>query len=199
MPKDFINSFSYNLPFLWLALYFDKAEVGLFGMALTCTFRPINIFNNAFEKLLYVRVAEKVRNHLTVKADVLRFFVFVNLVALPIFAVAFIFGDSIIGFVLGGRWSESGYYLRCLLPWVFVMLTSSSLMFISNVFSRQRTEFVFFIVLLVLRVVSMLVGIAMGDFRLAILLFSISGAAVSVALTIWYFSLLSRYEHTEAC
>ncbi len=196
MPKDLINSFSYNLPFLWLALYFDKAEVGLFGMALTCTFRPINIFNSAFERLMYVRVAEKVRTRQTIKSDILRFFKIVNLVALPLFVVAFLFGDTILGFLFGGQWSECGYYIRCLLPWVFVMLTSTSLMFLSNVFSRQRTEFGFYIALLLLRIVAVLAGIYSGDFRLAILLFSLAGLSVSVALLAWYFHLVNRYENS---
>ncbi len=194
MPKDLINSFSYNLPFLWLAFYFDKAEVGLFAMAMTCSFRPVNVFNNAFEKLMYVRVVEKVHAHQPIMDDLKRFFRIVCIAALPFFVVAFLFGDSILGFLLGGRWSQCGYYLRCLLPWVFVQLTSTSLMFIPNVFSRQRGEFLFYLLLLLLRVISVIVGIATMDFRLSILLFSMSGMVVSAALLIWYFSLARHYQ-----
>lgn len=198
MPKDLINSFSYNLPFLWLALCFDKAEVGLFGLALTCTFKPVNIFNSAFERLMYVRVAEKVRDQKTIKSDIVRFFKNVNLVALPLFVVAFVFGEQILTFLFGARWAGSGYYIRCLLPWVFVMMTSTSLMFLSSVFSKQRTEFAFYGVLLVLRVAAVLTGIATHDFRLAILLFSLAGAAVSTALLVWYFHLINRYENSPS-
>ena len=199
MPKDLINSLSYNLPLLWLALYFDKAEVGLFAMALTFTFRPVNIFNTAFEKLLYVRIAERVRAHQTIRADLHRFVLTINAAALPVFAVAFLFGEQIFGFLFGGRWAGCGYYLRCLLPWVFVALTSTSLTFIANVFSRQRTEFFFYIVLFLLRIAAMVIGLQSGSFRLAILLFAAAGAVVSLALLVWYFSLVRRYENSEAC
>ena len=91
-------------------------------------------------------------------------------------------------------WSGCGYYIRCLLPWVYVTLTSASLVFISNVFSRQRTEFVFYLVLLALRVASVVWGIASGDFRHSILLFALSGAVVNGALTVWYMRLVARYE-----
>ena len=168
-------------------------------MALTCTFRPINIFNNAFEKIMYVRVAEKVRQHQTIKKDIVRFILHLNAVALPLFVLAFFFGDEVLGFCLGDRWAACGYYLRCLLPWVFVMLTSTSLMFIANVFGRQRTEFVFYLVLLVLRVAAMLAGLHASSFQLAILLFALSGAAVSLALLVWYMILIGRYENGEAC
>ncbi len=194
MPKDLMNSFSYNLPFLWLALYFDKAEVGLFALALTFTFRPINIFNTAFEKLLYVRITEKVRNRETIKRDIFQFIKYVNIVALPLAIIGFIFADSIFGFLFGGRWSGCGYYIRCLLPWVYVMLTSTSLMFISNIFSKQRTEFIFYVILFLLRVAAVVVGIQSHNFQLAILLFSIAGLCTSIALLIWYLNLVNQYE-----
>ncbi len=60
--KDFINTFSSNLPFLWAALYFERAEVGLFGLALTFTMQPVNILSVAFERVLYARTAETVRD-----------------------------------------------------------------------------------------------------------------------------------------
>lgn len=194
MPKELINSLSYNLPFIWLALYFDKAEVGLFALALTFTFRPVNIFNNAFEKLLYVRTAEKVRNRMPIGADIKRFVLYINALALPLFVVAFFFGDNIFSFLFGERWSGCGYYIRCLLPWVYIMLTSTSLMFLSNVFSRQRAEFCFYIVLLLMRIASMIIGIMSGDFKLAILLFAMSGAVISLSLLVWFIKLVTKYE-----
>ena len=196
MPKDLVNSLSYNLPFIWMALYFDKAEVGLFALALTFTFRPANILNNVFEKLLYVRVADNVRSCRPIARDIRRFMLYLNAIALPFFFVAFIFGDAIFGFLFGSRWSECGFYLRCLLPWVYIMLTSTSLTFISNVFSRQRTEFIFYIILFALRIVSMAIGIATSSFRTGILLFAISGALVSTALLAWYIKQINDYERS---
>ncbi|MCR4816196.1 MAG: oligosaccharide flippase family protein [Bacteroidales bacterium] len=196
MPKDLVNSLSYNLPFIWMALYFDKAEVGLFALALTFTFRPANILNNVFEKLLYVRVADNVRSCRPIARDIKRFMLYLNVIALPFFFVAFIFGDAIFGFLFGSRWSECGFYLRCLLPWVYIMLTSTSLTFISNVFSRQRTEFIFYIILFALRIVSMAIGIATSSFRTGILLFAISGALVSTALLAWYIKQVNDYERS---
>lgn len=193
-PKDFVNSFSGNLPFLWLALYFDKAEVGLFLLALTFTFRPVNILNGAFERVLYANISEKVRQHLPVRHDVLRFMCLLNVVALPIFIVGFIWCEPIFVFLFGSKWVGTGFYVRCMLPWVYVMLTSTSLMCIANIFSKQRTEFAFYLVLLVLRVAAMIVGIHYMDFKMAILLFTLSGALVSLALLVWYLIQIRSYE-----
>ena len=194
MPKELINSLSYNLPFIWLALYFDKAEVGLFSLALTCTFRPVNIINTAMERLLYVRITEKVHKKESIAPDIINIVKWLNIIALPIFIVAFFFAGEMFSFLFGGRWSGCGFYFRCQLPWVYIMLTSTSLMFLSYIFSKQRVEFIFFIVLFVLRVVAMVVGIVTSSFHSAIMLFCISGAVVSFALLCWLAHLVWQYE-----
>jgi lipopolysaccharide exporter len=198
MPKDLVNSFSYNLPLLWLALYFDKAEVGLFALALTFCVRPVNVLNSAFERIFYVRTMEKVRNHQSVWPDLWRFVGGISAVALPLLVLVFAFAEPIFGFCFGERWTGCAFYVRCLLPWVFIMISSTSLSFIAGVFNKQRSEFFFFIVLLLLRVAAMLFGIGQHDFKIAILFFSLAGVAVSLALLLWYFILVGKYEKSIA-
>ena len=192
--KDFVNSFSSNLPFLWLALYFDRADVGLFAMALTFTFRPVNILNVAFEQVLYARTVEGVRERRSVGATIRRFLLLLNAVALPLFVLAWFVAEPVFAFCFGGRWAGCGVYVRALLPWVYLMLSSTSLMFISNVFGTQRTEFGFYLVLLVLRVVAIAVGIHVGDFLLAIRLYATAGTLVAASLLVWYLWQVRRYE-----
>lgn len=194
--KDFVNSFSSNLPFLWLALYFDRAEVGLFALALTFTFRPINILNVAFEQVLYARTAEGVRERRPIAGMIGKFLLGLNAVALPLAVLAWFVAEPVFGFCFGGRWAGCGVYVRALLPWVYIMLSSTSLMFVSNVFSTQRTEFVFYLVLLALRVAAIAVGIAQGSFLLAIRLYATAGALVAASLLLWYLWQVRRYELT---
>ena len=195
-PKDFMNSLSANLPFLWLAMYFDSAEVGLFGLALTFTFRPVNLLNVAFEQVLYARVAEGVRVRRSVMPLVRQFLLKLNAVALPLFLLAWMVAEPVMVFCFGDKWLGCGIYVRALLPWVFVGLSSTSLMFISNVFSRQRTEFLFYVVLIALRVAAMAIGIHAGSFLLAVRLYATAGMLVSASLLVWYLLLLRRYERS---
>ena len=194
--KDFVNSFSANLPFLWLALYFDRADVGLFALALTFTFRPVNILNVAFEQVLYARTAEAVRERRPVGGMIGKFLLGLNAAALPLFVLAWFVADPVFAFCFGGRWAGCGVYVRALLPWVYLMLSSTSLMFVSNVFSTQRTEFGFYLVLLALRVAAIAVGIHAGDFLLAIRLYAAAGALVAASLLVWYLWQVRRYERS---
>lgn len=195
MPKELLNSFSYNLPFLWLALYFDKdPAVGLFGMALTFTFRPVNILNSAFEKLLFVRIAEKVRQGESIRKDISRFLLLLNATALPLFGLLFLCAEPLFGWLFGAKWTGIGYYIRCLLPWVFVALSATSISFLANVFNRQRGEFLFYVAMLLLRAAAVVYGIIAHDYPSSILLFSIASAAVVMVLLVLYLGLVWRYE-----
>ncbi len=194
--KDFINTFSSNLPFLWAALYFDRAEVGLFGLALTFTLQPVNILSAAFERVLYARTAEAVRDHLPTMRMLRRFLVMLLAVAVPVCMLAWFLAEPIFVFCFGDRWQGCGVYVQALLPLALVGLCSTSLMFVSNVFSTQRIEFGFFLVMVALRVTAIAVGISLGNFLLTITLYATAGALVQVSLLIWYLWQVRRYECT---
>lgn len=194
--KDFINSLSANLPFLWLAFYFDKAEVGLFALALTFTFRPVNLINSNLERVLYARIAEGVRKRQSIVSSIRRFLVLLYAVALPVFVIIWFAAEPVFTFLFGDKWNGSGIYVQTLLPWLFVALSSTTLTFISNIFSTQRTEFLFYLTLLALRAAGIGFGIAQGSFLLAIRLFSVASALVGIAILTWYLLQVRRYERS---
>lgn len=194
MPKEFLSSFSHNLPFLWLALYFrDNPAVGLFALA-TLFFRPVNILNGLFEKLLYVRIAERVRSGEPIAGPLRRFLLWLNAAAIPLFLILFLWAEPLCVFLFGSQWQGIGYYVRCLVPWLVVSLSSTSLSFLANVFGRQRQEFRFYLLLLLLRAGAMLYGILTRNYSVAILLFSLSGAFVGLMLLVWYLLLVRGYQ-----
>lgn len=194
--KDLVNTFSSNLPFLWAALYFDRAEIGLYGLALTFTLQPVNILSAAFERVLYARTAEAVRNHQPAMHLLRRSLVLLLAVAVPVCVLAWFLAEPLFVFCFGDRWQGCGIYVQALLPLALLGLCSTSLMFIPNVFSTQRTEFGFFLVLVVLRVTAIAVGIGAGNFLLAIVLYATAGTLIHASLLLWYLWQVRRYERT---
>lgn len=192
--KDFVNTFSANLPFLWLAVYFNRADVGLFGLALTFSRQPVLLLCSAFERVLYARGAEAVRERRALRPMVLKFVAIVNAVAVPLCVAAWFLAEPLFSFGFGSRWEGCGVYVQALLPWVWLTLTANSLMFVANIFSTQRTEFIFYLVQLAFRVGVIVAGIVRHDFLLAIRLFSVVSAVVCLALLVWYLWQVVRYD-----
>ena len=194
MPKELVSSFSANLPFIWLSIHFDNALIGLFGLALTFTMRPVGILANAFEKVFYASYSEKVRQHQPLWHDTLRFTLTLNAVVIPVVAVAFLFAEPLFTFLFGDKWIGTGYYVRCIIPWLVVLLSANSLSFVANIFSTQRIDFFFQIAQLLLRVAALWVGISQGNFRLAILFFCAVSTAVQLAQLGWYLIQVHRHD-----
>lgn len=196
MTKDLLTSFSANLPFLWLSLYFGEAALGLFGLAFTFTQRPVNILNGIFEKVFYADSVERRRRGEPIGPAVRRFLLATNAVAVPLCVGGYFVAEPLFVWLMGPRWEGAGYYIRCLLPWLLAMLSSNSLMFVSNLFSTQRVEFCFQLALLVLRVAALGAGILAGSFQLAILLLSGVSTAVLLILLGWYLLQINRYDRS---
>lgn len=194
--KDFLNSLSANLPFLWLAFHFDRAEVGLFGLALTFTFRPVNLLNGAFESVLYAHTAERVRQRESIGRTVGRFLLAVNAISLPIAVAAWFWAEPIFVFFFGDQWHGCGQYVQALIPWMFILMSSASLMFIPNLFSTQRMEFGFYLVTFALRAAALATGIHLGNFLTAIRLYAAASAAMALAILTWYLWQVLRYERS---
>ena len=194
--KDFVNTFSANLPFLWAALYFQRAEVGLFGLALTFTLQPCNLLSSAFERVLYARAAESVRSNSCLMPLVRRFLLILATVSIPVAVAAWFAAEPLFGFLFGSQWLGCGPYVQALLPLAVLGLASTSLMFVANVFSTQRTEFFFYLAMLVLRAAAIYTGIRTGSFLLAVRMYAAVSAAVHAALLLWYLWQVRRHDAT---
>ena len=194
MPKELVSSFSANLPFIWLSIHFDNALIGLFGLALTLTMRPVGILANAFEKVFFASYSERVRQHQPLWRDTLRFVGVLNAVVIPVVVVAFFFAEPLFTFLFGDKWVGTGYYVRCIIPWLVVLLNATSLAFVANIFSTQRIDFFFQLAQLVLRLAALWIGIHACDFQFAILLFCAVSAAVQLLQWGWYLVQIRRYE-----
>lgn len=192
--KEFISSFSANLPFLWLAAWFDRAEVGLFALALTFTFQPTNLISSAFERVLFARSSEHIHRRESIWPMFRRFFLTLCAIVLPLSVVAWLIAEPVFTFCFGGRWTGCGVYVQALLPWIVLRFLAMSFTFVPNIFSTQRYELYISIVLLLMRVVVIAVGISLGDFLTAIRLFAAVSALASMVQLIWYLWQLRRYE-----
>ncbi|MBQ9639824.1 MAG: oligosaccharide flippase family protein [Bacteroidales bacterium] len=196
MPKEFVAGLSMNLPFLWVALYFDRAEVGLLSLALTFTLRPVGIVNTVAERMLYVRMAERVRCRQHVWPMLRRFLLALMGCALPLFVVGYCFAEPLFSFFFGGRWAGCAPYVRAVLPWLYLLVGSGSLLFVSSVFATQKQEFILFCMQLLLRAAGLWVGVRAGSFLLAVQGFAVGSGLMAVVLGGWYVAQVLRYEHS---
>lgn len=196
-PKDLLNSLSANLPFIWLALYFDNAAVGLFGLAMTFIIKPTQMLCASFERVLNARSAEAVRDGRALIPMLRRFLLPTTIVAIAGAVCLWFVSPALFGFLFGGRWTGCADYARLLLPWAVANIASLPLMYIPNIFGTQRTELIINIVRLLLRVAAIAVGIATANFMLAVGLFSAASTLTALSLLFWYLHQARHHDRRQ--
>lgn len=194
LPRSIVNYFSGNLPFFLLTPAFGLGAMGYFGMALTLSFRPVNMVVASIYQVFFQKFSEKVQNRQKI-GKIFDLFVVRTLAAvIPCFAVLYFFLPQICAWLLGEGWTVTGEHIRLLLPWIAMVCVGGSLCFIPDIFQKQSMMLGIEIAYFILRCASLFIGVRLHDLSLALLLFSLSGVAVITFQLVWYRCVIARYE-----
>lgn len=196
LPHSFVNVLASNLPVLLLSGYFGMKEIGLFSMALTLCYRPINLLSYSFDQVISQKCAEKVSRRETIQEIVHSFCWKTLFVSLPAFLLVFILVPWLVSYFLSNEWSEVALYIRILLSWSFCSLFAASLSSMPGVFGKQRKALFIELILFVFRLLALLVGILMNSFVGAIILFSIVTTIMVTCQFAWFVWLVRKYEQS---
>ena len=193
-PKSLLNNLSSNMPTLLLIPAFGEYQIGLWAMGITLAFRPINIIASSIYQVMFQHIASSVSNRKTIMAVLRKFVIRCMLIVVPIFAVLYFFLPVLAVWFLGDGWELTGEYIRIMLPWLFMVLITTSINFLPDVFGRQRTMLWIEIAYFVIRLLALLAGIYFSDFVMALRLYLYASAVVLFIELLWFHHLVINYE-----
>ncbi len=177
MAAALLNSASFQLPVLLLSGFFGEVVVGSYSFGLRVLRLPGMLIGTNINRAFFPRAAEaKHRGTLGQSVETALSYLIV-LSFFPCFLLT-LTGGSLFAFVLGSRWQEAGVYAQILSVWLFFWFVSSPLNTVFAVLEEQALELRYQVANLITRFLSMIAGGLMGNARLAIALFAISGVVV---------------------
>jgi O-antigen/teichoic acid export membrane protein len=194
LPSGLINTFANNLPVLLLSMYFNMEFIGIFTLALTIGFRPVNLFSTSVYQILFRRMSEHLQQHKLLKSECLLFCRMCLFFIFPFFLVFAFLPENFFMLLFGSEWNGVGFYFKCMLPWLFLTILVASLSFIPDLFFKQKMSMNIEIGYVILRIVSLLSGIYFHSFDLAIILYCGIATLVLSLKLMWYFQLIKKYE-----
>ncbi len=169
-----INNFSWLLPTFLLARYFSLTEVGFYSFTYRFLTVPMTLVGGAIAQVFFQRasVAKTTGTHGQVVEDALR-----KLIALGMFPILLmtIIAPSLFKIVFGDAWVEAGIYAQILGVWMLVWFISSPLHTIYSILERQDFYLTFNVIVLLVRFAALLGGGLLGEARLALAFFALSG------------------------
>ncbi|HCS86939.1 MAG TPA: hypothetical protein DIW30_00380, partial [Bacteroidales bacterium] len=155
---------------------------------------------SSVNQVLYQRVSEKVNKRESIAGLLGKYVRNTGIVAMIVFALSAAILPSFTALLLGEEWRITGHYIQFLLPWLLFVLLNTSINFLPDVFGRQRTYLFFEIAYVLLRLLSLWIGIKTGSMGDAVMLFSAVGAVVLLSEMIWFYRMVRTYEREiEVC
>jgi O-antigen/teichoic acid export membrane protein len=172
-----LNILSWQMPTFFLSAYFSSAVVGYYALGTRLLRLPMDLIGNAIGMVFFERAA-KARIGGTLPQLVEQTFRrLVNIGLFPLLILTFI-GRDLFVLVFGAKWAEAGVYSQILSVWMFFWFISSPLITLFSVLEKQKYGLVFNVIIFSSRLLALWVGCRLGNARLALLLFGLSGLLV---------------------
>ncbi len=179
-----INTFSWQVPTLFLALFFNTTIVGFYMMGDRVIRMPINVIGRAIAQVFFQKGAEA---HREGKIDLI-FLQTVKMLSqigfIPLLVLTFV-GKELFIVLLGQKWAEAGVYVQIMAPWAFILFLASPLSNIINISEKQEKGLLFNVFILTSRIAALIIGGIADSPRLALAIFSFSGVLCYGWLLLW--------------
>jgi O-antigen/teichoic acid export membrane protein len=175
--SSLLNTISWQVPTFMLASFFSSSVVGYYAMGNQVLRAPMDLLGAGIGQAFYAHAATAFHEgHL---ADFVES-TFKRLVEYSFFPILLLslIGKDLFVLVFGAKWAEAGVYAQILGLWTLFWFISSPLSRLLSILGKNEYSLVINLVILVTRIAAIWLGGVMGDARLAIIFFSISGALV---------------------
>ena len=133
-----INTLARNLPPILLNLFFTKAIVGQFYIAMRLMNIPLNILQSSVSQVFYQRVSELLKNKQPLKQFFNTTVLKLGAIIIVPLLIVFFWGESILSYILGDKWKLAGQLTSILVPLYFFRFIISPVSIIFTATGKQH-------------------------------------------------------------
>jgi len=187
-----------GLSFVILYFFMDRS-LGLYNQTYKLLRAPLGVIGSAFGNVFFQKAAEMNYNNLPIKALVFKTIKKLFWIALPIFALIFIFSPWFFSFFLGEKWADVGIYAQYMTPWLFVNFIFSPVSQVGIIVGKQFQFWMINLISSILVFLSMiLAGLYIKDIKSGLLIISISQVIFSFYLYRWLNKIIDEHDQKNS-
>ncbi|MCT7976494.1 lipopolysaccharide biosynthesis protein [Laspinema olomoucense] len=188
LSASLFNNISWQLPAFLLSAFFSMTTVGYYALGFRIISLPMNLIGQSISQVFFQRASVAQHDCTLARTVENTFNYLVKFSLFPILMLTLIGGNLFLVF-FGNQWYEAGVYVQILGVWSFFWFISSPLSTVFTILEKQKKLFWIQLLIFTSRLLSLSLGGYMGDARVALSLFSISGIMVYGYLGILVFEL----------
>lgn len=140
-PAALVFAIGQNLPVLLFGAMFAPAIAGFYSMANRLSQAPMVIVASSIRRVFLQKAAAINNRGGSLRKAFLLSTGGLALLGLVPFGCLWLFGQVILEFILGDRWSQAGHYLSIMAPWLFMIWVTSPCNAVFVVLRRQKFWF----------------------------------------------------------
>lgn len=172
-----LNIISWQMPIFLLATFFSPVVVGFYSLGFRLLQLPMSFIGSSISQVFFQRASEA-KSEGTLSSlveNVFRLLVIIGM--FPILTMTVV-GSDIFSVIFGEIWTEAGVFTQILSIWAFVWFISSPLSTLWIILEKQEFGLKITFINLITRIASLWIGGVLGNARISLLLFSLSGVLV---------------------
>lgn len=184
-PQVFIDGLSQSMPILMLTAFFGPAVAGFYAIGKKVLGLPSQLIGRAVGDVFYPRVTEAAHKNESISKLLIKSTILLSVIGLLPFGLIIALGPFLFSFVFGADWIVAGEYARWIALWSYFSFINKPSIKTLPVLEAQRFYLLFTICSISVRFCALAVGgyIFYSDL-IAVVLYSISGALINIALII---------------
>ena len=189
-----INIVFSQMPILFISKFFDSAILGFYSLSLRVVQTPISVLGNAMGVVLYEKIAKLRNTNQKYMKQVYRFLKVQIIFATILFSGVFILSNYM-DQIFGSNWAEVGFYIKLLIPWLFMVFIISPLAFSINLTNNQKQGLSLEWIYGSIKLGSLLIGaLYFKKIEITLILFSVANALFLLYQGTWFINILKKEE-----
>ena len=149
---------------------------------------PVMLLGHSLGKIFYSEAADSL-NEGVLSNSISNYFKILFHLALPFIFICLFLAPSIFTAVFSEEWSEMGYIVQILSPWLFVTFIAAPLSSIPTIYYKQELELKFNSIILLGRFVSLGIGVYYDNLFMALILYSASNCLIWIIYLVYMLKL----------
>jgi O-antigen/teichoic acid export membrane protein len=181
--SSLLNNLAWQVVPMMLSFQFSDAVAGQYSLGLKMIQSPMSIIGASVGQVIFEKACREREGgdlYAFTKLTIRRFLI---IAAIPIGILA-MFGKVLFGVIFGREWGIAGFYTQILSPWAIVWFVASITSTVLIITERQRELLIINIIILASRILSLLVGKALGGSTITVVLLSATGFLVYLLVLI---------------
>tara|TARA_B100001250_G_scaffold401610_1_gene413681 strand:+ start:845 stop:2086 length:1242 start_codon:yes stop_codon:yes gene_type:complete len=172
MPSAFINILSSQAPIIMLSAYFGTSIAGMYSLVNRFMGAPSKLISSSTSEVFRQKATDEYNKNQNCKVLYLKTLKSLFILSLIPFFIIIIFGPQLFLFIFGEDWLQAGYYARYLSLFFIFQFCISPLGFTLIISKRQKYNFYWQLILLVLTNLGLFIGYYLGSPDFSIICFS---------------------------